>query len=150
MMTVGWAYVLALQGNFSSTSRLAPGYLFTCIAVTGCYFACPLITTWGNNNTAPAGRRAMVSAFLITIGNMGGIVGSFMYLAREAPVYNTGNSISLVVGFIGCVCTVVLVVAWKRANQENAKRSEEEVRLTYSDDELLRLGNKSPLFRYTI
>lgn len=149
MMTVGWAYVLALQGNFSSVSRIAPAYLFTCIAVTGCYFCAPLITALGNNNTAPAGRRAMMSAFLVTVGNVGGILGSFMYFESEAPVYSTGNSISLTVGVIGCTCAAVLGFSWKRANRENGARNEDEVRSAYSDKELLRLGDRNPLFKYT-
>lgn len=146
-MTVGWIVVTSLQGNFSG-SRLAPGYIFICFSVIGNFATSPLIIAWGNNNTAPAGRRAMVSAFLNTVCNFGGIVGSFMYLNKEAPVYNTGNGISIAAGVLGCACAVVLHMVWKRANWKNEERNEDEVRSTYSDDELLSLGDRSPLFRY--
>lgn len=147
-MTIGWAVVMALQGNFSG-ARLAAGYVFTCLGVAGTSASCPLITAWGNNNTAPAGRRAMVSAFLTAVANVGGIIGSFMYLNSEDPVYNTGNGISVAAGFLGCACTVVLHVAWKRANRENSNRDETAARFAYSDDELLRMGDRSPFFKYT-
>lgn len=90
----------------------------------------------------------MVSAFLNTVCNFGGIIGSFMYLNREAPVYNTGNAITIAAGVTGCACAIVLHVAWKKINRENRQRKEDEVRSTYSDDELLRLGDRSPFFRY--
>ncbi|KAJ4413423.1 hypothetical protein N0V82_008545 [Gnomoniopsis sp. IMI 355080] len=146
-MVVGWIVVTALQGDFSG-ARIAPGYIFICFGVVGNFATSPLIIAWGNNNTAPAGRRAMVSAFLNTVCNFGGIVGSFMYLNREAPVYNTGNGITIAAGVIGCACAVVLHVAWNRANGVNGQRKEVDVRSTYSDDELLRLGDRSPFFRY--
>lgn len=148
LMTLGWIVVTSLQGNFSSGSRLAPGYIFICLSVIGNFATSPLIIAWGNNNTAPAGRRAMVSAFLNTVCNFGGIVGSFMYVNREAPAYNTGNGITMGAGVVGCACAVVLHVVWKRANGQNGQRRESEVRSAYADDELLRLGDRGPLFRY--
>lgn len=88
--------------------------------------------------------------WLITLGNMGGIVGSFMYLDREAPAYSTGFGIGAGMALAGFVVSIFLLMVLKRRNERNAARSEEMIREHYSDNELLRLGNKSPLFRYAL
>lgn len=93
-------------------------------------------------------------ALLISVGNMGGIMGSNIYLAREAPKYTTGFSVSLAM----CCCAIAMtfVLRWAYA-KENRKReelfanhTEEEVRARYSDQEMLDLGDKSPFWRYTL
>lgn len=85
-MTIGFAVVLSFQGNLHG-SHVAPAYTMMCIAIIGLFSVCPLLITWGTNNTAPAGRRAMISSMITSVSNFGGIAGSFMFLDREAPVY---------------------------------------------------------------
>lgn len=87
-MALGFAVVMAFDGDLHG-SHVAPAYIMMCIAIVGLFSVCPLILTWGANNTSPAGRRAMISSLLTSIANFGGIAGSFMFLDSEAPVYRT-------------------------------------------------------------
>ena len=93
-------------------------------------------------------------ALLISVGNMGGIMGSNIYLGREAPKYRTGFGCSLAMCIAAIGMTFVLRWAYTR---ENAKKdqlfkdhSEAEVRARYSEQELIDLGDKNPFFRYTL
>lgn len=85
-MAVGFAVVMAFDGDLHG-SHVAPAYIMMCIAIMGLFSACPMLLTWGTNNSAPAGRRAMISSMLTSVANFGGIAGSFMFLDSEAPVY---------------------------------------------------------------
>ncbi|RSM15073.1 hypothetical protein CDV31_005153 [Fusarium ambrosium] len=53
----------------------------------GLYPAIIGIISWTANNLAPSWKRAVGMAFLMTFGNLGGAVGSNIFLAREAPHY---------------------------------------------------------------
>ncbi|KAK7741275.1 hypothetical protein SLS63_000828 [Diaporthe eres] len=87
-MALGFAVVMSFEGDLHG-SHVAPAYVMMCIAIMGLFSACPMLLTWGTNNTAPAGRRAMITSMLTSVANFGGIAGSFMFLDREAPVYRT-------------------------------------------------------------
>ena len=89
-------------------------------------------------------------ALQITIGNLGGLVGSNIYMKAEAPYYWTGYGVSLAVLTIAIICSVVMLFALKRINKKREAMSEEEVRAKYTDEQLTELGDKSPLFRYTL
>lgn len=93
-------------------------------------------------------------ALVISIGNMGGICGSNIYLLREAPKYPTGYGTSLGFVVLAMIATLVLRYAFGR---ENAKREaflnevgEEGIRARYTDKELVDMGDRSPFFRYSL
>lgn len=146
-MAIANAVLLGLQGHMAG-NRLGAAYTFVCIGAFGTYSAAPMLGAWAGNNSAPAGRRALVMACLISIGNLGGIVGSFMFMEKEAPVYNTGFGLGTALGVFGVVTAFILWAAYRKENAKNEKISLDEARARYSDEELLALGNKSPLFRY--
>lgn len=146
-MAISHAVLLAFQGHMGDT-RLGPAYTLVCLGAFGVYSAAPMLGAWAGNNSAPAGRRALVMACLISIGNLGGIVGSFMYLEREAPIYNTGFGLGAALGTFGVVGSFILWMAYRRQNAKNEKITLEQARAQYSDSELLALGNNSPLFRF--
>lgn len=87
-MALGFAVVMGFDGDLHG-SHVAPAYIMMCVAIMGLFSACPILLTWGTSNTAPAGRRAMISSMLTSLANLGGIAGSFMFLDEEAPKYRT-------------------------------------------------------------
>lgn len=149
LMAISHAVLLGFQGDMSG-ARLGPAYTFVCLGALGVYSSAPILGAWAGNNSAPAGRRALVMAVLISIGNIGGIIGSFMYLESEGPVYNTGFGLGTALGVFGVVTALVLWLALKRENAKNEKVTLDEARARYSDAELLAMGNNSPLFRFVL
>lgn len=131
---------------------LTYGFLFPVAAGLYCPFVC--LVSWIANSLAPSSKRAVGMALLISVGNMGGIMGSNIYLKREAPKYTTGFAVSLTMCCCAIVMTFVLRWAYRRENAKRAKlqaeHSEEEIRAMYSEQEMLDLGDKSPFFRYTL
>ncbi|KAL7814927.1 MFS general substrate transporter [Trichoderma aethiopicum] len=149
LITIGYAVVMGFNGKLGG-SHTGPGYFALVLTCMGIYPVHPSATSWAANNLAPANRRAIGLAFCICMGNIGGIIGSFMYLDNEAPTYQTGFGLSLAFGASGVVAAVVLEVSYMWANKQKSKIPEEEVRAQYTQDELLRLGDKSLLFKYLL
>ncbi|ORX93929.1 major facilitator superfamily domain-containing protein [Clohesyomyces aquaticus] len=131
---------------------LTYGFLFPVAAGLYCPFIC--LVGWIANNLAPSSKRAVGMALLIAVGNMGGIMGSNIYLAREAPKYRTGFGVSLVMACLAIIATLVLRWGYTRENNRRAKEmsehTDEEIKARYTDQEMLDLGDRSPFFRYTL
>jgi sugar phosphate permease len=148
ILTIGYAIIMGLQGDLKG-SHIGPGYFAIVLTCIGIYPVQPAGSSWAANNLAPSSRRAIGVAFNICVGNLGGIVGSYMYLDREAPTYQTGFGLSLAFGATGVIVSLILEMSYKVGNARKAK-IEEEARGKYTEDELLKLGDKSPLFKYTL
>lgn len=131
---------------------LTYGFLFP--VAGGLY--CPFIAlvSWIANSLAPSSKRAVGMALLISVGNMGGIMGSNIYLAREAPVYHTGFGVSLAMCVAAIIMTLVLRWAYNKENKKRdalvAEHGEDAIRARYTEQEMLDLGDRSPFFRYTL
>ncbi|CAG8903779.1 unnamed protein product [Penicillium egyptiacum] len=85
-------------------------YFAVVLACIGLYPIIPGTNAWTSNNLAGARKQAMGIAFMISIGNCGGLVGSFIYLEREAPKYPTGFGNSFAFAVAGIVASVVLEI----------------------------------------
>jgi len=128
------------------------GFLFPVAGGLYCPFTC--LVSWIGNSLAPSSKRAVGMALLISVGNMGGIMGSNVYLSREAPKYTTGFSASLAMCCTAILMTLVLRWAYAKENRKRdeliAEHGEEAIRARYSEQELLLMGDKSPFYRYTL
>lgn len=128
------------------------GFLFPVAGGLYCPFTC--LVSWIGNSLAPSSKRAVGMALLISVGNMGGIMGSNVYLAREAPKYTTGFAASLSMCCLAILMTFVLRWAYSNENKKRdlliAEHGEDAIRARYSEEELLLMGDKSPFYRYTL
>ena len=88
-------------------------------------------------------------ALMISVGNLGGAVGTNIYLAREAPDYWTGYGVSLGVVVLSLIAAIFL--RWKliSINKKREALSVDEIYAKYSEQELINMGDNSPLFKYT-
>ncbi|KAM0455038.1 hypothetical protein ACHAPV_007925 [Trichoderma viride] len=145
----GYSVVMGFNGDLGG-SHTGPGYFALVLTCMGIYPVQPSGTSWAANNLAPTNRRAIGVAFCICMGNIGGIIGSFMYLDKEAPFYHTGFGLSLAFGGSGVLAALFLELSYIWANKQRSKIPEEQIKAQFSEDELLRLGDKSLLFRYTL
>lgn len=110
----------------------------------------PLITilSWVGNNLAPTWKRAVGMALLISVGNLGGAIGSNIFLASQAPTYRLGYGFGLAILAAANLATLVLRWSYDKENKARDAMDETEIRATYSERELMELGDKSPLYRY--
>lgn len=148
LIWIGYAVIISLDGDLKG--NLGPAFFAIILTCIGIYPIQPAGSSWAANNLAPSNRRAIGVAFNICVGNIGGVVGSYMYLESEKPKYYTGFGLSLAFGATGFIISFLLELSYKWGNTKKAKLSEDEVRAKHTDEELLRMGDKSPLFRYTL
>jgi hypothetical protein len=106
------------------------------------------------NNISPSSKRAVGMAFFISVGNMGAIMGSNIYLAQQAPSYPAGFGVSLAMLSLAISMAILLRFAYAAENRKRdalfAELGEEGVRARYTEEQLVDLGDKSPFFRYSL
>ncbi|KFY96776.1 hypothetical protein V498_02474, partial [Pseudogymnoascus sp. VKM F-4517 (FW-2822)] len=108
------------------------------------------VISWNANNLAGSWKRSIGMALQISIGGMGGAIGSNIYLSKEAPHYWTGYGVSL--GVISMAFFAAIFLRWKlnKINKERDAMSLEEIHSKYTEQELKEMGDRSPLFRYIL
>lgn len=145
---IGYAIVISFHGNLAH--NIGPAFFAIILTCMGIYPIQPAGSSWAANNLAPSRRRAIGVAFNICVGNIGGVIGSYMYLDSEKPKYYTGFGLSLAFGATGFIISFLLELSYKWGNARKARLSEDEVRAKYTDQQLMDMGDKSPLFKYTL
>ncbi|KAJ4302715.1 hypothetical protein N0V90_001605 [Kalmusia sp. IMI 367209] len=101
------------------------------------------------NNLSGQWKRASGTALMISVGNLGGVAGTNIYLAREAPYYWTGYGVSLGVIFCSTLAAVFLRWKLKAINRARDEMNLDDIYDKYTEEELWYMGDESPLFRYT-
>lgn len=101
------------------------------------------------NNLAGPWKRSVGMALMISVGNLGGAVGTNIYLAWEAPYYWTGYGTSLAVIVLSLIASIFLRFKLKQINARRDAMSVDEIHEKYTEDELRAMGDDSPYFRYT-
>ncbi|CAG9951969.1 unnamed protein product [Clonostachys rosea f. rosea IK726] len=148
LMALAGFIVMVVSVRFPSIPGVTLFGVF--LATGGLYPVSPLATAWISMNTAGTMKRAVGIGAMISFSQLGGIVGSNVYIASTAPKYPVGFGISIgMVGAFGCVWPPLYALILKRINAKRALMSEDEIRAKYTDDELAEMGDESPLFRYS-
>ncbi|KAJ0418922.1 major facilitator superfamily domain-containing protein [Aspergillus carlsbadensis] len=139
---IGFAIVIA------STGRGVPGvvYFGIFLAVSGIYPGIPSIVCWISNNLAGDYKRAVGMGLHIGLGNIGGAMASNFYRAQDAPNYYLGHGLELGFGVAGLIAVITLRVVYHRVNK--ARDAMGTGNLTA--EEMVRMGDKSPAFRYML
>ncbi|KAL4790762.1 major facilitator superfamily domain-containing protein [Aspergillus venezuelensis] len=147
IVVVAYSIIISLKGELKANMGVA--YFAVVLAVVGIYPIQAAAASWNANNIAPASRRAIGIALMNCVGNVGGILGSFMYLESEKPKYYTGFGISLALGGTGIIMAVLLEWSYKVANRRKEAIAD-EARVRYTEEELFDMGDRSPLFKHVL
>ncbi|WWC64671.1 uncharacterized protein I303_107282 [Kwoniella dejecticola CBS 10117] len=126
------------------------------VTYTGCMIACigfypltPMYFTFYALNNAGASKRAAALGGSMFFGQAGGVLGSNIYLASQAPKYPVGFGISAGLLTFGNLIVPALYYLWVgRINASRAAMPEEEIRAKYTPEELEAMGDRSPLYFY--
>lgn len=147
IVVTAYAIIMSLDGALEAKKGVA--YFAVVLAVVGIYPIQAAAASWNANNIAPSSRRAIGIALMNCVGNVGGILGSFMYLEKESPKYQTGFGLSLALGGFGFFVALFLEWSYKVGNTKKDKLAD-EARVKYTEEELFDLGDRSPLFKYVL
>lgn len=120
------------------------------IIALGIYPAFPLVVIWFSNNLSGKYKRAVGMAFQIGIGNFSGAFASNFYRTQDAPRYILGHALEL--GFIGFgACgLVLLIIGYTWANRRKVQQLQNGTYADYTEHQLMRMGDKSPYFKYRL
>ena len=124
--------------------------LFGAILVCGGgYSLTSTIAVWCALNHAGQTKRSASISIAVLLSNVGGVAGSNIYLANEAPGYKTGFGFTIAFTAAGLIITPILY--WFAIGRINAKRdamTQEEINTKYTPEQLVDMGDRSPLYRY--
>lgn len=148
LLVAAYSALFVLSGDIRA--NVSACYVCVHLATIGGYPIVPGANAWTVNNLAGPARRALGVAFTIGMGNIGGIIGSLIFLDRETPRYPTGWGTCLACVLAGLAAALVLEVTYFTINKTRGSRGEEEIREKYSEDVLEKMGDRSPLFRYSL
>lgn len=149
-LAVAAAFIILFTKAAEIESNVALCYFAVTLANAGMYPIFPGVNAWNVANQAGPAKRAVSIGLLICTGNIGGVVGSYIYKDNEAPRYVTGYGTSLAFVGSGIVAVALLEFLLWTSNKRNAKLTEDEVHGKYTDEELELLGDRSPLFKYSL
>ncbi|KAI0424067.1 major facilitator superfamily domain-containing protein [Xylaria sp. FL1042] len=141
---------LAFRPTSRTTSPRCTSAAGVILAEIGIYPLLPGISAWVGNNLVHSWKRSIGIAWLLAAGNFGSLIGTNIVLDRDAPQYPTGYGTSLGIIVLGIVAACVLESSLRRRNRTKRRLSEYEIRQQYTQEQLDAMGEKSPLYKYTL
>ncbi|KAK6457960.1 transporter of nicotinic acid [Scheffersomyces xylosifermentans] len=118
------------------------------LTASGLYTAMPLIVCWAALNNGSHIRKSVGTAWQIGFGNIGGIIATFIFLAKDAPVYKPGLSTCIAAVCFSMLCTTAYFFTIRRLNHlkqtENYKIEFEQM----EEREQINAGDRNPKFVY--
>ncbi|KAB5576340.1 phthalate transporter [Coniochaeta sp. 2T2.1] len=139
---VAAAIVMVIQGWFGDKYRVrGPIIIFNCalgilglgllgfakppgvryfgvfLATIACNANCPVLLTYQSNNIRGQWKRAFTSATLIGGGAIGGIIGTTVFRAVDAPGYRPGIVACLIANVLMIAIVLALSFKFRRANR---------------------------------
>ncbi|KAF6822733.1 high-affinity nicotinic acid transporter [Colletotrichum plurivorum] len=120
------------------------------LATGGLYPVSPAVTAWIALNCAGSMKRAVGIGAMLSFSQLGGIVGSNIYIKAQSATYPIGFGISLgMLAVFGVIWPAIYWVILKRINAKRAAIPVEEIHAKYTEQQLSDMGDLSPLFRYS-
>lgn len=133
-----------LRWNSSEAVRYAALYL----CALGAFPGGPGFLSWGVNNAAGPAVRAVSSAWIVSLGTLGGIIATWSYLSTDGPLYPIGQTMNLVAQILVLVLASggIGYCAWENSVRRKGGRDGRLVGL--NEEEVRDLGHQHPDFRY--
>ncbi|KAI6045451.1 MFS general substrate transporter [Pisolithus marmoratus] len=101
-------------------------YFGTYLAVIGLYAGVPCAVGWLANNLHGRYKRAVGTAIQVGMGNLGGIIASYVFRIQDEPRFILGFAIEIGLMCMGLFAAAVLMYAYHRANVARIARAKRE------------------------
>lgn len=116
----------------------------------GIYPTLSCILAWVLNNLAPSSKRAVGMALFLACGSFGGVVGSNIFIAHHAPRFFLGYGFGAGLCVTAVTGTLLLRWLYSRQNKKRDQMDPAGIREQYTEEDLLKLGDASPMYRYVL
>jgi hypothetical protein len=122
------------------------------IAVIGFALLIPVVISWGANNSGGSLKKGIAAAIIVSVGNAGGVMSSFIYPATDKPRYRKGHTICMAYNLMVFVLAGIM---WLYLGSQNRKKEERNAARDHAwtaeeRKELEDAGDKVDWFKYTI
>ncbi|KIJ14068.1 hypothetical protein PAXINDRAFT_13185 [Paxillus involutus ATCC 200175] len=148
---------IALLGYIINISGAPSGakYFGTYLCVIGSYAIVPGSVSWLANNLQGKYKRAVGMALQISVGNLGGMIGSNIFRTQDEPRYLLGHGLEIMFISIGLMAVPITVLAYKRLNtrmdrEEQAEKEQGQDAESKEEGGASSMSSRAPGFRYTI
>ncbi|KAL4974649.1 major facilitator superfamily domain-containing protein [Aspergillus desertorum] len=137
-------YGVLLYFHDTAHHNIQYGALF--MVACGFNSALPVFLCWFGMNLGGHTRRSVGTAFQIAFGNLGGIVATYSFLERDAPLYRNGYIIGLSFACFSVAMSTAYFFAVRYENRKRERLLAEGVEATVEEEE--RLGDLACTYRY--
>ncbi len=144
LATIGYAMLLSQEGK-SRDYKFAAVFL----VFGGAYMITPMCLAWLSNNVSGHWKRSFSASAQVTIGNVAGIIGAFIFIKKESPTYTTGYGVALGMMWFGALCCATTAGLMWRENRKR-DRGERDDRLALPEEDTKNMGDWHPSFRFTL
>lgn len=150
--TVGTIGIIILWPSLYHSNLAGVSYFALFLVVAGYNMQAPAVGSWLGTNIRNPAKRAAAMGWQSTFGQLlGGCIGANIFVGSEAPTYKSGFIILLVLvavgGFGACIANWYCLRA---ANLKKDRTPPEEYEGKYTEEELSKMGEYSPYFRYIL
>lgn len=122
------------------------------LGAAGVYPLIPIVVSWGSNNCGGALKKSVGTAIIVSLGNAGGVISSFIYPSTDKPRYIKGHAICFAYCLIVVVSSTFMIFYLNRQNKKKEERNAarghawtEDEKAGYQDD-----GDSVDWFKYAI
>lgn len=103
-------------------------YTMLCFYIAGLYTALPLILNWTSEVVSlPAEKRAVVVAFVNSVGNLSAVYGSRLWPAADGPQFTTGFATTGAFTGCGTLLAIAIPIIFKQFPKEGRTKAEKEI-----------------------
>lgn len=118
------------------------------LAAAGLYTAMPQLVCWSSLSFGNHIRKSVGTAVLIGGGNIGGIIATFLFLQKDAPLYKTGLGVCIAMTAACIFAATAMVLVFR---YQNRKKLTPEFQARFDElperDQLM-AGDRGPNFKY--
>ncbi|KAL4900126.1 hypothetical protein BDW74DRAFT_188671 [Aspergillus multicolor] len=138
----GYGVLLTLKDTHHHRVQYGALFMITC----GCFSASPIFLCWFGMNLGGHTRRSVGTAFQIGFANVGGIIATYAFLEKDAPLFRNGYIIGLSFACFSAAMSTVYFFAVRRDNRQREKVLASGVEVTPRQEE--KLGDLAATYRY--
>lgn len=137
-------FVMVMAGG--DNTQVKYGGLF--LVASGIYTAMPILICWFALNYNGHIRKSVGTAFIIGFGNIGGIVSSFLFPAKDSPKFTMGMGVGVAFVAFGMIVMVVYYFYLNYMNRQKTKIEYIQKWEALTDREKIMAGDLNPDFKY--
>ncbi|CUA76385.1 putative transporter C1002,16c [Schizosaccharomyces pombe 972h-] [Rhizoctonia solani] len=153
-------FCLLAIGGFTmliASQKPSVQYAGTFLAACGVYPNVPMGVAWNGNNIGGSTKRGVGLAMHVGFGNLGGMIGAFIYRSRDAPHYYHGHGTLIATLSMSAMLSLFMSTWLRRENARRDRVAQEKGHPLNADEytpEMLAKeredGDYASFFRYTI